>query len=72
MHVRAGLVRLARHGLMRSRFPGRQLLKHRWFNHGLTVAAVAVLATAGLAAPAAQHAACRRKLNTDPCVATEI
>ena len=57
MHVRAGLVRLARHGLMRSLFPGRELLKHRWFNHGLTVAAVAVLATAGLAAPAAQHAA---------------
>jgi hypothetical protein len=57
MHVRAGLVRLARHGLMTSRFPGRQLLKQRWFNHGLTVAAVAVLATAGLAAPAAQHAA---------------
>ena len=57
MHVRAGLVRLARHESMRSRFPGRQVLKYRFFRPGLTVAAVAVLATAGLAAPAAQPAA---------------
>ena len=57
MHMRAGLVRLARHGLVSSRFPGRPFLKHRFFNRGLTVAAVAVLTTAGLAAPAAQHAA---------------
>ena len=57
MHVRAGLVRLARHESMRSRFLGRQVLKYRFFRSGLTVAAVAVLATAGLAAPAAQPAA---------------
>ena len=57
MHVRAGLVRLARHESMRSRFLGRQVLKYRFFRPGLTVAAVAVLATAGLAAPAAQPAA---------------
>ena len=56
MHVRAGLVRLARHESVRSRFLGRQVLKYRFFRPGLTVAAVAVLATAGLAAPAAQPA----------------
>jgi hypothetical protein len=67
MHVRAGLVRLARHRFPEHRFreharPGHRPLKHGFATHrplrrALTLAAGAALAAAGLAAPAAQHAA---------------
>ena len=52
MHVRAGLVRLARHEFLKPRFRRR-----RFLSRALTAAAGVALAAAGLAAPAAQPAA---------------